>query len=394
MNKSAVQSDIDLFSDETLANPYEAYQTLRDMGSAIYMKKVDAYFIGRFEDVNTALNNWQVFSSDKGIGLNPIINEAWQEALICQDPPVHTERRKIMDASLGPGAIRPLEETITERADQLIERLLTLKSFDGVVDFAYDLPLNVVMDLIGWPEDIKPSLIRIADGSWNAVGPDSQRMQLGLGQLQEMMTLLGDIYDKRRVVPGGFADQLINASLSGAIERDTAIGMLAGYIVAAFETTISAAASGLWLFANNPSEWDKLRTNPLLAAPASNEILRMESPLQHFARFVTDDVTMSDGSTIPANSWAIVSYASANRDERAFQHADRFIIDRRERLNLAFGAGPHRCAGQGLARMELKAIFGALADKVERIYMNGEPARGLNNISRSFSYMPVSIKPI
>ncbi|MCP5397160.1 MAG: cytochrome P450 [Sphingomonadaceae bacterium] len=386
-----VHSAIELHSDAVLADPYPAYRALRDAGSAVLLDQLGVYFVGRYSDVRSALNDWESFSSARGIGLNPIINEAWAEALICQDPPVHTPRRKLMDESLGPRSIRPVEDTIRERAEALADRLVAAGQFDGVADFAHDLPINVVMDLIGWPQDIRPSLIAIADGSWNAAGPDGPRMREGLGQLQRMMALIEEIYDNRRVEPGGYAQQLIEAAHAGRIERETAIGMMAGYIVAAFETTISAMAAGLYLFATNPGEWDKLRADPKLAMQAANEIVRMESPLQNFGRYVTRDTVLSDGSSIPADSWAIVSYASANRDERQFADPDSFRIDRKERQNLGFGHGPHGCAGQGLARMELAAVFTALASRVARIELAGDPERSLNNVARGFSKVPVRV---
>lgn len=385
----AQRSAIDLYGDAVLADPYPAYRGLRDLGSAVYLEQVDAWFIGRFKDVRSALSDWQTFSSAQGIGLNPIINDAWNEALICQDPPIHTERRPHMMEVLSPVALKPLADTIDARARDLAERLARMGEFDGVTDFAHDLPIGVVMDLIGWPMDVRPRLLELASGSWNAAGPDNSKMREGLNQLQEMMALITEIYDNNRAIEGGFAAQLIAASHSGAITRETAIGMLAGYIVAAFETTISAMAAGIWLFANNPGEWAKLRANPALALQAANEIVRIETPLQNFSRTCTRDAVMSDGTVIPAGSRVIVSYASANHDERQFSDAESFIIDRKERMNLGFGHGPHGCAGQGLARMELTAVFAAMAKRLERFEIVGHPVRGINNIARAFAFLPV-----
>lgn len=383
------QSAIDLHSDAVLANPYPPYKELRDLGSAVQLETVDALFIGRFADVRSALNDWQSFSSADGIGLNPIINEAWDEALICQDPPVHTERRKVMTDTLSPRALKPQADTIDGRAAALADRLAAGDTFDAVNDFAHDLPIGVVMDLVGWPEEVRPMLLEMAEGSWNAAGPDNARMREGLGQLEKMMGLIAEIYEARSVIPGGFADQLIGVADAGHITRDTAIGMLAGYIVAAFETTISAMAFGVELFANNPAEWDKLRANPRLATTAANEIVRVESPIQNFARHATRDVEMSDGSVVAAGSWVMVSYGSANHDERQFSDPDAFIIDRKEKQNLGFGHGPHGCAGQGLARMELTAVFGALAQKIARFEIIGERELALNNVTRSLRSLKV-----
>ncbi len=131
-------------------------------------------------DVRRALNDWQVFSSAQGIGFNPVINAAWEEALICQDPPVHTARRKLMMAELGPAALKPVADTIEQRASALAERIAEMGTFDAVTDFALDLPVGVVMDLIGWPHDVRPRLLDLAAGSWNAAGPANARMEQGL----------------------------------------------------------------------------------------------------------------------------------------------------------------------------------------------------------------------
>ncbi len=392
-------SPIDLYADVVLADPFPSYRALRDLGPAVRLEGVDACFIGRFRDVRAALNDWGSFSSASGIGLNPIINNAWDEALICQDPPVHTERRRVMTEVLSPVALKPLADSIGARAQALADRITDRGEFDAVGDFAHDLPIGVVMDLIGWPEDVRPRLLTLAEGSWNAAGPDNARMRSGLVQLGEMMELIADIYDHDRVLPGGFAAQLIGHAHAGRITRETAIGMLAGYIVAAFETTISAMASGIWLFAQNPGEWRKLQANPQLAMQAANEIVRVESPLQNFARLATRDVELADGETgrsvvVPAGSRVILSYASANRDERQFEQPDAFIIDRREKQNLGFGHGPHGCAGQGLARMELTAVFNALAARIDSFELTGQGDRALNNISRGFRSLPVRAIPI
>jgi cytochrome P450 len=169
--------------------------------------------------------------------------------------------------------------------------------------------------------------------------------------------------------------------------------MLAGYVVAAFETTISAMAAGIWFFAQNPAEWDKLRADPRLAMSAANEIVRMETPLQNFARVTTGEVALSDGTILPKGARVILSYASANRDERQFEQPDAFRIDRREKQNLGFGHGPHGCAGQGLARMELTAVFTAMAQRIVRFEIAGPPDRALNNISRAFRRLPARAIP-
>ncbi len=260
---------------------------------------------------------------------------------------MHTDRRKIMNEALGPVALKPLQETIDRRADALADRLLAMGTFDAVTDFAHDLPVKVVMDLIGWPQDVRPRLLHFADGSWNAAGPDNARMQEGLVQLQQMMALIADIYDENRVEPDGFAAQLIGAAHKGVISRETAIGMLAGYVVAAFETTISAMAAGIYLFASNPDEWRKLRESPIWRCALPMRLCGWNRRSRISAAGRACDAPLSDGMIVPAGSRVILSYASANRDERQFSQPDDFIIDRKEMQQMGFGHGRTVVQGRG-----------------------------------------------
>lgn len=382
-------SDIDLFDDTALHDPYPLYRQLRDLGPAVWLRRHDLWFLGRYDTVRAVLGDWQTWSSAQGIGLNPVINEAWKNALICVDPPLHTGMRKLFTDRLGPRQIKDVEDAITRRADALAGRIAAAGKFDAVKDVAQDLPVGVIMDLIGWPEDVRPGLLDMAAGSFDACGPDNPRMQGALPRLQAMMDLIARTYDEDRLLPGGFGSTVAEAARRGEIPRDAAIGLLAGYVVAAFDTTISAISHGLLLFAQHPDQWQRLRADPGLMPAAFNEIVRIEAPIQGFSRVATRDVDLGEGVVIPAGARALVSYGSANRDERHFPDPDRFDIGRRPLDHLAFGLGVHGCAGQSLARLEAHAVFAALARHVTRFDVTGAPQRALNNINRGHAAIPM-----
>ncbi|NWG53091.1 MAG: cytochrome P450 [Hydrogenophilaceae bacterium] len=385
------ESDIDLFSDDALADPYPLYRVLRDCAPAVFLARHDAWFLGRYQQVRDALSDWRTYSSACGIGLNPTINAAWREALICLDPPEHTEKRKLLLERLAPKYLRPVEETIDRRAQALVDRLAAQPGFDAVAEFAQDLPVNVIMDLIGWPDAVRGSLLDMAEGSFNAVGPDNARMQGSLPRLGAMMELIAKVYDEGALAPGGFGATIAEAARRGEITREAAIGLLAGYVVAAFDTTIHSVASGVWLFANNPHEWRRVCAEPSLVPAAFEEVVRLETPLQNFSRVVTRDVDLGEGAAIPAGARVIVSYAAANRDERYFSDPDRLVVDRKPANHLGFGLGVHACAGQGLARLEGHAVFRAVAERGLAFALAGEPVRSLNNIARGFARVPARL---
>src|SRR5689334_15467871 len=211
----ALRSDIDLFSDAALENPYPLYRTLRDVGPATYLDRHECWFIGRHQELRRALGDWQTYSSAHGIGLNPIINTAWANALICIDPPLHTRMRTFLVERLSPRALKPVEDIIDRRAAELAERIARRQAFDAVSDVAHELPVNVIMDLIGWPEHVRGSLLEMAEGSFNACGPANDRMRSALPRLQAMMTLIAQIYDAGTLTPGGFGSTIADAAHRG-----------------------------------------------------------------------------------------------------------------------------------------------------------------------------------
>jgi cytochrome P450 len=386
-------SDIDLFTDAALADPYPLYRVLRDLGPAAWLRRYDVWFIGRHESVRAALGDWQTWSSAGGVGLNPVINQAWKNALICVDPPLHTHMRTLITERLGPRQLEGVQQTIVQRAERLAGRIVALGDFEAVTDVAHDLPIGVIMDLIGWPEDVRGGLLELAAGGFDACGPDNPRMRAALPRLEAMMAFIADTYDRGRLAEGGFGWTVADAARRGEIPREAAIGMLAGYVVAAFDTTIAAIANGLFRFAENPEQWERLRADPALLPSAFNEIVRIDTPIQGFARVATRDVDMGDGIIVPAGARAIVSYASASRDERRFADPDRFDIGRRPLDHLGFGLGVHGCAGQSLARLEAHAVFAALAKHVKRFELLSPPQRALNNVIRCHAQIHMRAHP-
>jgi cytochrome P450 len=387
-----IRSDVDLFSDTVLHDPYPHYRALRDLGPAAYLARHDVYFVGRYDTVRDVLRDWQTFSAAQGAGLNPILNRQWEHALICVDPPVHTATRKLFTDRIGPRHLQDIEATVQRRADELVQRLMAQGAFDAVTDVAHDLPINVVFDLIGWPAEARGEMLQFAIGSFDACGPDAPRMRAALPRLEAMRAFVSRAYDDDLLAPGGFGASVADAARRGEIPREAAIGLLEGYIVAAFDTTINAIGNGLWLFARHPDQWQKVRRDPGRAAAAFQEIVRIETPLQHLSRVTTREVDLGEGVVLPAGARLVVSYASANRDERHYADPDVFDIERQPLDHLAFGMGTHNCAGQGLAKLEGLALFGALARHADGFELTGPTVREPNSITRGFAHLPMRVR--
>jgi cytochrome P450 len=194
--------------------------------------------------------------------------------------------------------------------------------------------------------------------------------------------------DSSRLKPGSWGARAFEAAERGEITVDEARGLILDYVAPSLDTTIFAISNAVWLFGSHPDQWELLRGDTRLMPGAINEVLRLESPVQIFSRYVTRAVEI-DGVTLPPGSRAMVLYGSANRDERKWIEPERFDIRRKAAEQLAFGHGEHLCVGLPLARLEMRAILDSLARRVKRFDIL-ELERGLNNTLRGIKHLEVA----
>ncbi|UUT34298.1 cytochrome P450 [Microbacterium elymi] len=394
-NQEHVHTDLDIWSDEVLANPYPHYKQLRDLGPAAYMTKYDMWIITRFDVVKSALADWATFSSAHmgGVALSEDGRAAWSGSVLESDPPEHTNRRKIFDDTLRPRFVRHALGDLKQRSEDVVDALLARGTFDGVQDFAKDLPLNIIMDLVGWPADGREQMLEWAEGAFNALGPEgNQRMIDSFPKLQAGIEYVRTHATEDKMPAQSFGGVMHAAAARGDIPREVVPIALTGILHASLDTTINAMSSLLMLFAQNPGQWDIVRQDKSLVPSAFLEGLRLESPIQFFSRATTRDVDLGEGVVIPADSRVVHSYGAANRDERRYADPDRFDVRRNPTDHLAFDHGTHSCPGRTLATMEAQALFTALAERVETIELVGEPTRELNNSTRGYASMPIRIR--
>ena len=188
------------------------------------------------------------------------------------------------------------------------------------------------------------------------------------------------------------ADEVVQAIDEGAMKQSQLPSVFIDYLAPSIDTTASAIAAALWLFARNPDQWQMLQRDATRIPNAVNEVVRMESAVRAFGRRAERDTEIA-GTRIPAGSRVLVMFASANRDERVWSDPDRFDITRDASRQLGFGHGVHACAGQGLARMETEAMLRSLLRHVDHIELDGTPELALNNVIRRFDTLPLHLVP-
>lgn len=389
MKIDAPRSNIDLYSDEALTNPYPLYRELRDTGGAVWLNKLDMFVLSRYQDVRAALLNAEVFCSSHGVTMNPRMNALRKGNVLNSDGAEHAALRKILARPLSTTAMRALREQITQEAEELVERLVAKKQFDAATDLAQYLPVTIVSNLVGLPEEGRERMLDWAKAAFNCFGPLNDRTLEAFEIVKEMVSYAQTQCLPGKLKPGGWADMLWQAVERGELPADKPPLMVNDYMTPSLDTTIFATSSAVLLFAQNPEQWDLVRQNPKLIPNAINEAMRLESPLQGFSRYVTQDYEI-DGVTLPAGSRAIVLYASANRDERKWENPEKFDVTRKASTHLAFGFGPHLCVGKHLALLEMRALFTALAKRVKRFEL-GESKRLLNNVLRGMGKLEVTV---
>jgi cytochrome P450 len=383
--------DADLYSDDALAEPYGHYRALRDLGPVVWLEAHGVYAVARYDEVRTVLADPETFCSGQGVGLNDVLNELGRGTTLMSDGDDHRRLRSVIGRPLTPKALAELRPQAVERATELADRLVERNSFDAVPDLAEVLPTTWVPALLGWPEEGREKLLDWAAATFNGFGPPNERTDGAAPGIVEMAGFAEQVASSR-LPEGSMAADILEAVARGDLTAGQCPMAIIDYLGPSLDTTISGLGNAIWLFATHPEQWQRLREDPGRAKQAFDEALRLESPITGFTRVTTEAVEIG-GVELPAGSRVLVSYASANRDERSWDDPERFDIERPNASHVAFGFGEHACAGMGLARLEATAVLTALAGRVGRFELAGPPVRKLNNVIRAFGSLPVRIVP-
>lgn len=382
--------EADIYSDSGIASPYEIYAEIRKAGPVVWLDAQQVYALGRYQDVKKALLDHRTFLSGEGVALNDFANEISRGTTLASDAPVHAKLRNVIGAPLRPEAVAILKEQIAEAADSLVVRLAREGSFDGVIDFARFLPVSIISTLVGLPEEGRENMLEWAAATFDCLGPDNSRSAAALPKLQEMLAYTVEGAGVDRVRPGSWSAQIYEAADQGIVPHDQVPALLLDYLGPSLDTTIFAASHLLNLLGKNPDQWVELKRNQALVDNAIEEAIRLETPLRGFSRVLAKDTEIG-GMALREGSRVLLLYASANRDERKWADPDRFDVTRSNaRDHLGFGFGRHGCAGQHLARLELRCLLASLLRHVSAFKV-GSPVIHHNNVLRGLSSLPVQI---
>jgi cytochrome P450 len=338
------------------ADPYPVFKRMRDEAPLYRNDRYDFYAVSRFADVEACSIDWRTFSSARGTVLE-LIRSDWQVPrgmFIFEDPPVHDLHRALMSRVFTPRRVAALEDRMRGFCARALDPFIGSDGFDFVRDLGADMPMRVISEMLGIPEEDQEAVrdrvdagLRIKTG----VAPE-------VGAVLNDQSQFADYVAYRREHP---SDDLLTALLEVTFVDETGTerhldleeilnysGLLAS---AGNETTTRLVGWTGYLLGHHPEQRRLLVDNPELIPAAIEEILRFEAPSPVQARFVTRDIELH-GTTVPEGSVILLVTAAANRDERKFERADQLDVRRNIDHHVSFGFGLHFCLGAALARLE------------------------------------------
>jgi cytochrome P450 len=395
--------------------PYEEFARLRRQAPVAWFPDQGSGFwsVHRYADIVAASRDVATFSSSRGVSFEEPTDEdmAARRTIIDTDPPEHTKLRKIVSGTFSQRAIAVYEHFITGLTEQVLDRMPADGPFDFVDAVAKEVPIRVLAQVMGLPAadldlfiDLGDRLIAntdpdITDVVWGRDDTDAYRRFPFRSPYGKQLWDLGRqvVHDRLTQLDGpepgdDLLSRLLRAEVDGDRLSETDLdNFFSILVVAGNETTRIAIAQGVLAFGQDPEQWDRLRADPALLDSATDEVIRWSCPT-HFMRRTAAADTELGGAAIRAGDKVILWYVSGNRDEAEFDRPDVFDVGRSPNRHLSFGrGGPHLCLGVHLARLEVKVVLAALARRVSRFELAGEPRRIRSNFTNGLKTLPVRV---
>jgi hypothetical protein len=373
-------------------DPYPTYARLREEAPLYRNDELGFWALSRHADVVEAFRDTERFSSANGVSLEPTAtgpNASRSMSFLAMDPPNHGTMRSIISRGFTPVRVADMEPHILELTRRHLEPALDKGSFDFVVDFAGRLPMDVLSEMLGFPEADRVELRRLADllvhrdaGVFD-VPPAGIEAAIALARY--FAEMIGERRKSRR-------HDLISALVDAELTDADVISFLFLMVVAGNETTAKLLANAWYWAWRNPDE----RAKPFADAARINdwieETLRYDGSSQALARTLTEDIEMYDRK-MSAGDRVLLLIGAANRDPRAFPDPDRYDLDRSTAESVSFGAGRHSCLGAPLARLEARIALSELVRLIRDYDIDPAGAKRVHSVNvRGFESLPTTVE--
>lgn len=370
-------------------DPYPTYARLRDESPLYYDDQAGMWFASRYADVAALLRDRRLgrtmdhVLSREQRGLPPKnpryapFSKLSEHSMFDKEPPDHTRLRSLVHKAFTPRRIEELRGQIQRIADELIDAAHERGAMDLLEDFAVPLPVTVIAELLGIPQAdrhrLRPwSNAIVALYELNHTEAQADR---AIAAAQEFSDYLRELARERAKRPH---DDLISAlatveEAGDTLTEDELISTCVLLLNAGHEATVNVMGNGMWALFRHPDQLALLRDHPLeLAKTAVEEMMRYDTPLQLFRRWVLEDMDFR-GVTFRQGQEIALLFGAANRDPAQFPHADQLDIARQDNAHLSFSLGIHFCLGAPLARLELQTALATLMRRLPGLHLDYTP---------------------
>lgn len=371
-----------------IADPYPAYAELRADAPVLHDEATDHWLVSRYEDVNALLRDRRfgrtyhhlATHADMGRPEEPEWHAPFwnliRAGILDMEPPDHTRVRRLVAKAFTPRYVEGLRPMVQRITDSLVDEVSGAGEFDMLPTIAEPLPVAVIAEMLGVPEQDRVHL-----RPWSAdickmyeLNPPLESQQDAVRASTEFSQYLRELSRERRKAP---LDDLISALTQVVDEgdkltEDELVGTCVLILNAGHEATVNSTLIGWWTLFRHPDRLKELRQDGTLLPAAVEELLRFDTPLQMFERWVLEPFELH-GQEIPRGAELGLLFGSANRDPSAFDRPDELDLAREPNPHLTFGNGIHFCLGAPLGRLELQTSFATVMDRLPDLELAEEP---------------------
>jgi cytochrome P450 len=374
----------DLFSPRFKRNPYPTFATMRTE-APVYAHKTPKgqtiWYVTRYHDVLTVLKDYERFVKDvrsvqpsAGAAETPNTHQAINQNMLFADPPNHTRLRALINQAFTSRRVAAMAPRIQAIADELLDQVQVAGQMDLMTAYALPLPVVVIAEMLGIPAAARTEVFA---SSQAIISPGRHRLSFRARRrkVQAFIAYLRQILAQRQRDPH---DDLITALVQAEQAGDKLTemelsSMVALLLVTGHETVVNLIGNGLLALLKHPQQLALLKADPGLIAPAIEELLRFDGPVEtSTTRWARTDLTFHD-QAIQRGDVVRAVIAAANRDPAIFSHPDQLDLTRQDNRHLGFGQGIHYCLGAPLARLEAEIALLTLLQRLPNLRLAVPP---------------------